>query len=88
MLLDMKRTTVLVDEKDVQDGLRLSKEKTASDLLRRALQEYVRRLKANQIWDYLGSGIWEGDLSKMRGDRVPRRRMKKRGRRPRAKGRR
>jgi hypothetical protein len=69
MILHMKRTTLLIDEKDIADGLRLSREKTTSDLLRRALSEYVRRLKANQIWQYLGSGIWEGDLSQMRGDR-------------------
>ena len=88
MLLDMKRTTILVDEKDIQDGLRLSHEKTTSDLMRKALTEYVRRLKANQIWQFLGSGIWEGDLARMRGDRVPRRRPRRNARRRRAKGRR
>jgi hypothetical protein len=73
MILHMKRTTVMMDEKQLADGLRLSGEHSVSNLLRRALAEYVRRAKANQIWEYLGSGVWEGDLSRMRGDR-PRRR--------------
>jgi hypothetical protein len=82
MLSHMKRTTLLIDEGQLREGLRLSREKTASDLLRRALTEYVRRLKANQIWEYLGSGIWEGDLSAMRGDQPqppPRRGKARRG---------
>jgi len=50
MIAHMKRTTMLLDETQIQEGLRLSREKTVSDLVRKALSEYVRRLKANQIW--------------------------------------
>jgi hypothetical protein len=68
MIPHMKRTTLLLDEDQLREGLRLGREKNVSDLVRRALADYVRRLKANQIWQYLGSGIWEGNLSEMRGD--------------------
>lgn len=83
MIEHMKRTTMLLDESEVREGLRLSREKTVSDLVRKALSDYVRRLKANQIWQYLGSGIWEGDLAEMRGDRPvrPARRNHRRTRR-------
>jgi 4-aminobutyrate aminotransferase-like enzyme len=40
----------------------------------RALEEFVRRAKARKILDLRGSGLWEGDLSKMRRDAPGRRR--------------
>jgi hypothetical protein len=40
----------------------------------RALEDFVRRLKARRILDLRGSGLWEGDLAEMRRDRPGRRR--------------
>jgi hypothetical protein len=40
----------------------------------RALEEFVRRVKARQILDLRGSGLWEGELAAMRRDRAKKRR--------------
>jgi hypothetical protein len=40
----------------------------------RALGEFVRRMKSRQILSLAGSGLWQGDLTAMRGDSPRRRR--------------
>jgi len=61
----------------VEEATRLSGEKTYSRTVERALEEFVRRIKARQILQLRGSGLWEGDLAAMRGDRpAPRRRRR------------
>jgi hypothetical protein len=72
----MKRTNLVLREDLLEEATRLSHEKTYSGTVNRALDEFVRRLKARQILDLRGSGLWEGDLAVMRGDarrRRPRR---------------
>jgi Arc/MetJ family transcription regulator len=73
----MKRTNVVLDERVLDEARRLSGEKTYSAAIMRALTEFVRRATARQILDLQGLGLWEGDLSEMRGDQ-PRRRKKPR----------
>ena len=68
----MKRTNLVLDERLLDEALRLSGERTYSKAVGRALAEFVRRVKARRIRQLAGSGLWEGDLSEMRGDR-PRR---------------
>lgn len=72
----MKRTNLVLDEHLLDEALRLSGERTYSKAVGRALAEFVRRVKAGRILQLAGSGLWEGDLSEMRGDRPrrPRRR--------------
>jgi Arc/MetJ family transcription regulator len=65
----MKRTNLVLDEQILEEATRLSGEKTYSAAVMRALEEFVRRVKARQILDLRGSGSWEGDLREMRGDR-------------------
>ena len=61
----------------MEEATRLSGEKTYSRTVERALEEFVRRIKARQILQLRGSGLWEGDLAAMRGDRpAPRRRRR------------
>ncbi len=72
----MKRTNLVLPEDLLEEATRLSGEKTYSKAVTRALQEFVRRVKARQILDLAGSGLWEGDLSAVREDR-PRRRSKR-----------
>ena len=61
----------------MEEATRLSGEKTYSRAVERALEEFVRRIKARQILQLRGSGLWEGDLAAMRGDRpAPRRRRR------------
>lgn len=76
----MKRTNLVLDEDLLEQAIRLSGERTYSRVVERALQDFVRRIKARRILELAGSGLWEGDLSDMRSDR-PRRRGRPRTRR-------
>ena len=64
----MKRTNLVLDELVLEEAVRLSGERTYSAVVNRALLDLVRRIKARSILDLAGSGLWEGDLSSMRGD--------------------
>ena len=75
-MIHMKRTNLVLPEDLLEEATRLSGEKTYSKAVTRALEEFVRRVKARQILDLAGSGLWEGDLSAVREDR-PRRRSKR-----------
>jgi len=77
----MVRKNLVLDEDLLEEAIRVSGERTYSGVVTRALDDYVRRIRARQILSLRGSGLWEGDLGEMRGDR-PRRRPG-RGRGPR-----
>jgi Arc/MetJ family transcription regulator len=68
----MKRTNRVLDERLLEEAVRLSGERTSSRAVERLLEEFVRRMKARHILEFTGTGIWEGNLSDMRDDR-PRR---------------
>ena len=59
---------VELDEGLVEEALGLSAERDPSRVVELALEEYVRRRKARGILNLAGSGLWQGDLSKMRRD--------------------
>jgi Arc/MetJ family transcription regulator len=65
----MKRTNLLLPDELLDEAMRLSGVKTYSALVESALREFVRRLKARQIFALKGSGAWRGDLAEMRDDR-------------------
>lgn len=65
----MKRTNLVLDEQILEETLRISGERTYSAAVGRALTDFVRRAKAGRILELAGSGLWEGDLGKMRRDR-------------------
>ncbi len=67
--VSMKRTNLVLDEDLLEEATRLSGERTYSKTVERALSEMVRRVKARQILDLAGSGLWQGDLTVMREDR-------------------
>jgi len=73
-ILRMKRTNLVLDEQLLEEATRLSGEKTYSAAVMRALEVFVRRVKARQILDLRGSGLWEGDLGAMRRDRTRKKR--------------
>jgi Arc/MetJ family transcription regulator len=73
--LHMKRKNLLLDERLLEEAVRLSGERTCSRTVQRALEDFVRRFKAGRILELAGSGLWEGDLSTMRED-TPRRRRR------------
>ena len=70
----MKRTNLVLDEEVLEEATRLSGEKTYSAAVMRALEDFVRRVKARQILALRGSGLWEGELAGMRRDRAKKRR--------------
>jgi Arc/MetJ family transcription regulator len=54
----------------LEEAVQLSGERTYSATVGRALADFVRRAKARQILELRGSGIWQGDLATLRGDRA------------------
>jgi Arc/MetJ family transcription regulator len=66
----MKRTNLVLDGKLLEEALRLSGERTYSRAVERALTEFVLKVRARRILDLAGSGLWEGNVSEMRRDRV------------------
>ena len=64
----MKRTNLVLDEQLLEEATRLSGERTYSKAVDRALADFVRRARANRIFELLGQGLWEGDLATMRRD--------------------
>ena len=74
----MKRTNLVLCEDLLEEATRLSGEKTYSRAVQRALEDFVRRVKARRILELRGSGSWEGDLAAMRRDRPVRRRSRRR----------
>jgi len=65
----MKRTNLVLDGDLLEEATRLSGERTYSKTVERALRELVRRVKARQILELAGSGLWHGDLAIMREDK-------------------
>jgi Arc/MetJ family transcription regulator len=66
----MKRTNLVINEDLLEEATRLSGERTYSRTVERALEDFVRRIKARRILELAGSGLWEGDLQEMRSDKV------------------
>ena len=65
----MKRTNLVIREELLEEAVKLSGERTYSRAVERALEDFVRRVKARRILELAGSGLWEGDLPAMRRDR-------------------
>jgi metal-responsive CopG/Arc/MetJ family transcriptional regulator len=64
----MKRTNLVLDEQLLEEITRVSGERTYSRAVTRAIEDYLRRHRAGRILELAGTGLWEGDLSEMRGD--------------------
>ena len=61
----------MVDESLLEEALRLGGERTYSKTVERALEEFVRKIKAGRILDLAHTGLWRGSLSEMRSDFDP-----------------
>jgi len=64
----MKRANLVLDEHLLEEVTRASGERTYSRAVTKAMEDYLRRHRAGRILELAGSGMWEGDLSEMRGD--------------------
>ena len=62
----MKRTNIVLDEKLLMKGKKLTGLKTSKALIDFALRELVRRRNQHRILELRGAIEWEGDLSQMR----------------------
>lgn len=62
----MLRTNIELDEKMVNDALRLTHIKTKKELVDYALRELIRKLKRKKILELEGKVEWTGNLNEMR----------------------
>ena len=66
----MARTNIDLDDRLVEEGLRVFKCKTKKELIHLALKELVKKEKRKEILKLRGRLKWEGDLEEMRRSRV------------------
>jgi len=64
----MKRTNLVLDEALLEEAVRVAGAKTYSGTVDLALRDFVRRAKARRILELTSSGLWEGNLARMRED--------------------
>jgi Arc/MetJ family transcription regulator len=67
---DMARTNIDLDDRLVEEGLRVFKCKTKKELIHLALQELLKTEKRREILKLRGRLQWEGDLEETRRSRV------------------
>jgi len=60
------RTNIVLDEKLVAQGIKLTKLRTRRALVDYALRELVRRKQQRKIMSLRGQVDWEGNLGEMR----------------------
>jgi len=66
----MSRTTIEIDDKLIQEGLKITHLKTKKELVNFALQELIKREKRKHIMELKGKLHFDIDLNQMRADRV------------------
>lgn len=66
----MLRTNIELDEKLVNEAMRLTRKKTKKELVNYALEELVSRFKRKKILELEGKVQWTGNLAEMRKSRV------------------
>jgi Arc/MetJ family transcription regulator len=69
MLQVMGRTNIVLDEELIRKARKLTRLKTKREIVGAALELLVRSECRKGILAYYGSGIWKGDLKRMRRDR-------------------
>lgn len=67
-LIHMKRTNLVLDEKLLEEAVRVLGVKTYSATVNLALNEALRMRRIQGLADYIGNVEWHGDLPEMRGD--------------------
>lgn len=60
------RTNIVLNDKLVQEAMKLSNASTKKEVIDLALQSFVAELKRRNMKDLFGKVKWEGDLKKMR----------------------
>jgi Arc/MetJ family transcription regulator len=65
----MGRTNIVLDDSLVRKARKLTGLKTKREIVDRALEVLVRSESRKGMLNYFGSGIWQGDLKRMRRNR-------------------
>lgn len=60
------RTNIVLDDKLVEEGLKLTRLRTKKDLVNLALRELIERRRRKRILKLEGKVEWEGSLDEMR----------------------
>jgi Arc/MetJ family transcription regulator len=60
------RTNIELDDKLVNEAMRISGITTKKALVNKALQQFIDSNDLKELLNYQGSGIWEGNLEEMR----------------------
>jgi Arc/MetJ family transcription regulator len=66
----MNRTNIELDEKLVNEAMKLTHKKTKKDLVNYAVEELVRKLKRKKILELEGKVGWAGELDETRKSRI------------------
>jgi len=66
----MIRTNIELDEKLVDEAMKLTHKKTKKELVNYALEELVTRFKRKKVLELEGKVEWTGRLDEMRKSRV------------------
>jgi Arc/MetJ family transcription regulator len=64
----MKRTNLVLDEALLEEAARVLGAKTYSAAVNQALEEIVNVRKIQNLQQFFGQDLWEGDLAEMRED--------------------
>ena len=65
----MSRTNIELDEKLVDEAMKLTHKKTKKELVNYALEELVKRFKRKKLLELEGKVEWQGNLDEMRKSR-------------------
>lgn len=60
------RTNIELDDRLVQEAIKLSKLKTKKEVIQEALKNYVAWMKKKELLSLRGHIVWEGNLKEMR----------------------
>ncbi len=66
----MGRTNIVLDDKLVRKARKLTRLKTKREIVGKALELLVRSESRKGMLHYYGSGIWKGDLKRLRRNRA------------------
>ncbi len=66
----MARTNIVINDRLVKDGLKLTNLKTKKELVNYALEELVKRMRRKGLLKLEGMVKWEGSLDDMRRSRL------------------
>jgi Arc/MetJ family transcription regulator len=63
------RTNIELNQELIEEIMKLTAISTKKEVVNKALEEYLRKLKLAELADLAGKIEWEGDLEEMRIDR-------------------